>query len=78
MNDKIKQWLIAAGKRAIKSAAQGAIVTIGTTAVTLGDVSWITVGSGAALMAVLSLLTSLAGIPEVEDGASVTKLGKAE
>lgn len=78
MKDSTKKWLKAAGVRALKSAAQGAILLIGTTAVTLGDVSWITVGSGAALMAVLSLLTSLAGIPEVEDGASVTKLGKAE
>lgn len=75
MNDKIKAWLIAAGKRAIKSAAQGAIVTIGTTAATLGDVSWAAVASAAALMAILSVLTSLAGIPEVEDGASVAKLG---
>lgn len=76
MNDQIKQWIKAAGMRAVKSAAQGAILLIGTTAVTLGDVSWLTVASGAALMAVLSLLTSLAGIPEVADGASVAKLGE--
>ena len=74
--DKIKQWAKAAGMRAIKSAAQGAILLIGTTAVTLDEVSWAVVASGAALMVVLSLLTSLAGIPEVDAGASIAQIAK--
>ena len=76
--DKIKQWAKAAGMRAIKSAAQGAIVAIGTTAVTLGDVQWIVVASSAALMGILSLLTSLAGIPEVDAGANITQIVKED
>lgn len=78
MKENIVKWLKAAGVRAAKSAAQGAILLVGTTAVTLGDVSWAAVASGAALMAVLSLLTSVAGIPEVEDGANAVKIAKGE
>ena len=74
----IKQWAKAACVRALKSAAQGAILLIGTTAVTLGDVQWLVVFSGAALMAVLSILTSIAGIPEVDNGASVAEIVKEE
>ena len=76
--EKLKAWAEAAAFRAVKTAAQGAIVTIGTTAVTLGDVDWLVVGSAAALMAILSVLTSIAGVPEVEDGASVAKLKGSE
>jgi len=57
-------WLRAAGVRAIKTIAQTAIATIGTAAV-LGEVNWIMVGSAAVLSGVLSMLTSIAGIPEV-------------
>lgn len=60
-----KQWIKAAGVRAIKTVAQTAIATIGTTAL-LHDVNWIAVVSASALAGVLSLLTSLAGLPEVE------------
>lgn len=60
-----KTWLKAAGVRAIKTVAQTAIATIGTSAV-LGDVDWLVVGSAAVLAGVLSLLTSVAGLPEVK------------
>ena len=57
-------WIKAAGIRAVKTVAQTAVATIGTSAV-LGEVNWIMVGSAAALSGILSLLTSVAGLPEV-------------
>ena len=62
----MKDWFKAAGIRAIKTIAQTAIATIGTAAV-LGDVNWVMVASAAALAGVLSLLTSSAGLPEVNN-----------
>lgn len=61
-----KNWIKAAGVRAVKTVAQTAVATIGTSAV-LGDVNWIMVGSAAALAGILSLLTSVAGLPEVQE-----------
>ena len=61
----IKNWLKASGIRAIKTVAQTAVTTIGTSAV-IGDVNWIMVGSAALLAGILSLLTSIAGLPEVD------------
>ena len=65
MSDKTKKWLKAAGVRAVKTVAQTAVATIGTAAV-LGDVNWVMVASASALAGVLSVLTSIAGLPEVK------------
>ena len=63
---KCKEWLKAMGARAVKTIAQTAVATIGTAAV-MADVNWIAVGSAALLAGVLSVLTSLAGLPECAD-----------
>ena len=60
-----KNWIKAAGVRAVKTIAQTAIATIGT-AVAIGEVDWLMVGSASLLAGGLSLLTSIAGLPEVE------------
>ena len=65
MKENLKTWFKAAGIRAIKTIAQTAVATIGTSAV-LGDVNWVAVVSASVLAGVLSLLTSVAGLPEVE------------
>ena len=62
-----KTWFKAAGVRAIKTVAQTAVATIGTSAV-MGEVNWIAVGSASLLAGILSLLTSVAGLPEVKAG----------
>ena len=67
MKTKIKTWMKAAGVRAIKTVAQTAIATIGTSAI-LSEVNWIAVLSASALAGVLSLLTSVAGLPELKGG----------
>lgn len=61
-----KTWLKAAGIRAIKTVAQTAVATIGTSAV-MGEVNWVAVGSASLLAGILSLLTSVAGLPEVRE-----------
>ena len=60
-----KAWIRAAGVRAIKTVAQTAVATIGTSAA-MGDVHWVLVGSASLLAGILSLLTSVAGLPEVK------------
>lgn len=62
-----KTWFKAAGIRAIKTIAQTAVATIGTAAV-VGDVNWVMLGSASLLAGILSLLTSVAGLPEVKEG----------
>ena len=61
-----KNWIKAAGIRAIKTVAQAAIATIGASAV-LSEVDWVMVVSASVLAGILSLLTSLAGLPELEE-----------
>ena len=60
-----KKWWKAAGIRAIKTVAQTAVATIGVSA-TMNDVDWLLVGSASLLSGILSLLTSVAGLPEVD------------
>lgn len=63
-----KTWIKAAGVRAIRTVAQSAVAMIGT-AVVIGDVDWLMVGSAAVLSGILSVLTSIAGLPEVKGDA---------
>lgn len=64
--DNFLKWLRAASVRAIKTVAQTAAATIGTAAA-MGEVNWALVGSSAALAGILSLLTSVAGLPECKE-----------
>lgn len=66
MSDKIKKWAKAAAVRAVKTVAQTAVASIGAAAV-LSEVDWIVVASASALAGVLSVLTSVAGLPEVKE-----------
>lgn len=61
-----KEWFIAAGIRALRTCAQTAIATIGT-AVVMSDVNWVAVVSASVLSGILSILMSLAGLPEVKE-----------
>ena len=64
-NEKVIKWLKAAGVRAVKTMAQTALAVI-TTGAVMSDVDWLAVGSASLLAGIASLLTSLAGLPEVE------------
>ena len=67
MIKNFKSWIKSAGIRALKTFAQTFVATIGTGAAVLGDVNWLMVLSSAALAAILSLATSMAGLPEVKN-----------
>ena len=66
MKKNWKQWVKAAAVRAVKTVAQTAVATIGTSAA-MGDVNWVMVGSASLLAGILSLLTSVAGLPELKE-----------
>lgn len=77
MTPEIRAWLLAAGIRALKTMAQTAvsIISVGTV---MQDVDWAMVGSAALLSGVLSILTSVAGLPEVAGGQPLGDIVKAE
>lgn len=66
MKEKTKKWIKAAGIRAAKTMAQTAVATIGVSAL-MSDVNWIAVGSASLLAGILSVITSVAGLPEVSE-----------
>ena len=67
MSNHVKSWIKAAAVRAVKTVAQTAVATIGTASV-LGDVNWLMILSASARAGILRLLTSVAGLPEVNSG----------
>ena len=64
-NYSLQNWMKAAGMRAIKTIAQTAVAMIGTSSI-MGEVDWLMIGSAALLSGILSLLTSIAGLPELD------------
>lgn len=74
--ENVKTWAKAAGVRAVKTVAQTAVATVPTSAVVIGDVDWVMIAGASVLAGILSLLTSVAGIPEVDDGENVAAIAK--
>ena len=70
----LKNWAIAAAVRAVKTGAQVALATIGTTAVAITSLDWAQIAAITATAMVCSVLTSIAGVPEVDEGTSALKL----
>ncbi len=70
----VKAWAKAAGVRAVKTVAQTAVATVPTSAIVIGDVDWVMIAGASLLAGILSLLTSVAGIPEVDDGGNVAAI----
>lgn len=70
---KMKNWSIAAGVRAVKTMAQTAIATIGVSAM-MSEVEWMMVLSASVLAGILSMLTSIAGLPEVDGGEPLPEI----
>lgn len=75
--DRFKKWIVAAGIRAVKTFAQATIAAIGTTAL-ITEVNWAVVFATGGLAAVLSILTSLAGLPEVKDAEKIEDLEQGD
>ena len=76
--DDLYDWAVAAFIRAFRTFCQTSVALIGTNAIGVTDVNWVGVASGAALAAIVSLLTSAAGIPEVAGGANAFSISKGE
>lgn len=74
----VLMWVVAALVRAVKTAAQTAVALIGTELVAITALDWTQILAVCATAFVLSLLTSLAGVPEVDEGASLPKIAKGE
>ncbi len=75
--ESIKEWACAAAIRAIKTFAQTAVALIGTGAVGFTDLDWVRIASVSGVAAVLSILTSVAGLPEVDAKIDVTDVAEA-
>lgn len=73
MKNKFKEWLKCAGIRAIKTVAQTAVATIGVSAL-MSEVNWLAVCSASLLAGILSLLTSVSGLPEMKDGQIINSI----
>lgn len=76
--DGMKKWGKAAAIRAVKTAAQTAVALIGTNTVGITDVDWVATASAALLAAIVSVLMSVAGLPEADDGAALPEIVKDE
>lgn len=74
---KFKKWAIAAGVRAVKTVAQTAVATIGVSTV-MAEVDWAMIASASVLAGILSILTSIAGLPEVDGGEPLHEIVEQE